>query len=154
VPYVDVGFIQNILRDEFTTYPQNLDDYLSFAQTVIDARLVGLYDTPFDDTAVYPDVPMLIQWIAAYLVAYKLFDAKTSIVEGNENSAGQRWWDMADSLLGGIVDGAYLLHLADGTVIVGSGSTNSPRFYPSGVREKAPSAENIPYFSRDQATNW
>jgi hypothetical protein len=155
VAYASIEFIENVLRDEFITYPSDLGPYLNFAQTIIDSRLIGAYATPFDDDTLYPGgVPALIQWVTAYLVAFKFFDERTAIENLGEDNAGKRWWDLAMALLGGIVDGAYLLYLADGTLVIGTGSTSGPRSYPSGVREKAPSADNIPYFTREQAGNW
>lgn len=151
--YVNVDFIRNVLRDDFLKYPADLDPYLNFAQTEINSQLIGIYHIPFDDTGVYSEVPPLIKWIAAYLVGYKLYDERTSVSD-LDNSRGQMWWEMAQNWLRGIVEGTYLLHLADGTVIDGAGSTTGPRSYPSGIRDKAPSAENLPFFSRDQAGNW
>jgi hypothetical protein len=153
VSYVSIDFIRNVLRDDFLKYPADLDPYLSFAEAEINSQLIGTYALRFDDTLIYPEVPAMIQWIAAYLVGYKLYDERTAI-EDLSNSRGQLWYDMAQRWLRGIVEGTYLLHLADGTVIGGAGSTTGPRSYPSGVREKVPSAENIPFFNRDQAGNW
>ena len=151
--YVEVDYIQRVLRDDFLTYPDDLTPYLDFAQMEINAQLVGQYPLPFDDITKYTEVPALIKWIAAYLVGFKLYDERTA-VEDIDGSHGKMWWDMAQRWLKGIVEGDYLLHLADGTVLVGTGSTTGPRFYPSGVRDKAPSTDNVPYFNREQAGNW
>ena len=151
--YADLDFVKNILRDDYLRYPSDLSDYSNFAQMEIDSRLAGQYLIPFDDVAVYATVPPLIQWVYAYLVGYKLYDERTSIEDIN-NPKGQQWWEMAQRWLTGIVEGDYLLHLEDGTVVVSAGSTTGPRSYPDGVREKAPSADNVPYFTRAQAGEW
>lgn len=151
--YVDLDFATKVLKDEYLTWPADMTDYNHFAETEINARLVGLYAIPFDDPTLYPSVPPLIQWVAAYLIGYKIYDELTSI-EDLANPRGKEWWEMAQRWLGGIVEGDYLLHLADGTVVEGLGSTSGPRSYPSGVREKAPSTDNNPYFTRAQAGEW
>jgi hypothetical protein len=153
VAYSTIDFVKNVLRDEFLSYPSDISAELGFAQAEINSRLAGTYHLPFDDTAQYAEVPVLIQWITAYLVGYKLYDSATATLE-LDNSRGKEWWEMAQRWLSGIVEGDYLLHLADGTVVPGIGSTTGPRSYPSGVREKAPSTDNIPYFTREQAGNW
>jgi hypothetical protein len=153
VPYVELDFVKRILRDDYLIYPEDMSDYNNFAETEINSRLVGQFAIPFDDTALYPTVPPLIQWIAAYLIGYKIYDERTS-VEDLANSRGKEWWEMAQRWLTGIVEGTYLLHLEDGTVVDSVGSTTGPRSYPAGVRDKAPSTENVPYFTRAQAGEW
>lgn len=151
--YVGLDFIKNVLRDDYLIYPADMASYMNFAETEINAKLVGVYPIPFDDIVFYAEVPALIQWIAAYLVGYKLYDERTSLSD-IDNPAGQRWWDMAQNWLNGIVEGTYLLHLPDGTIVDSPGSTLGPSSYPSGVRDKAPSTENVPYFTRAQAGEW
>lgn len=151
--YTTLDFVKKVLRDDFLTYPQEMAPYYDFAEAEINARLLGTYDIPFDNIALYPDVPVLIQWIAAYLIGYKLYDEHTAL-ENLENHRGHQWWAMAQLWLTGLVEGTHLLHLADGTVVVTLGSTTSPRFYPNGVREKAPSTDNLPFFKRSQVGEW
>lgn len=151
--YATLDFVKNILRDDYLRYPSDIANYADFAEMEIDSRLAGQYIIPFDDTAAYATVPPLIQWIYSYLVGYKLYDERTSIEDLN-NPKGQQWWEMAQNWLKGIVEGDYLLHLEDGTVVVSAGSTTGPRSYPDGLRDKAPSADNIPYFTRADAGEW
>lgn len=151
--YASLDFVKNILRDDYLRYPSEIDNHANFAEMEIDSRLAGQHSIPFDDVAVYATVPPLIQWIYSYLVGYKLYDERTSLEDIN-NPKGQQWWDMAQKWLTGIVEGDYLLHLEDGTVVVSAGSTTGPRSYPEGVRDKAPSADNLPYFTRADAGEW
>jgi len=153
VSYVTLDYVKNVLKDDYLRYPSDMLPYYSFAEMEINSRLAGQYDIPFDDTAKYASVPPLIQWIAAYLVGYKLYDEGTALTQ-LESSRGERWWEMAQNWLTGIVEGTYLLHLVDGTVVESAGSTTGPRSYPSGVRDKAPSTDNEPYFTRAQAGEW
>ncbi len=151
--YASLDLVKLILRDDYLRYPSDITDYAAFAEMEIDSRLAGQYSIPFDDTAVYATVPTLIQWIYCHLVGYKMYDERTSL-EDISNPKGQHWWDMAQKWLAGIVEGDYLLSLADGTVVVSAGSTTGPRSYPEGLRDKAPSADNVPYFTRAQAGEW
>ena len=151
--YVDLAFVKKVLRDDYLRYPSDLTDYDNFAQTEIHSRLRGKFTIPFDDTNNYASVPPLIKWVASYLIGYKLYDERTSF-DSSETSKGQQWWDMAQHWLTGLVEGDYLLHLADGTAVEGSGSTTQPRSYPSGVRDKAPSTDNTPLFKRSQVGEW
>ncbi len=151
--YVDLSVIKRVLRDDYLRYPSEITEYTDFAEMEINSKLLGQYSIPFDDTGLYATVPPLIQWITAYLVGYKLYDERTSI-EDIDNPRGQTWWEMAQRWLDGIVEGSYLLHLEDGTVVVSAGATTGPRAYPTGVRDKAPSADNIPYFTRADAGEW
>lgn len=152
--YVELDFIKRVLRDDYLVFPQDFGVYDEFAQAIINARLAGVYIVPFTEGTPCAEIPMLVKWITAYLVGYKIFDERTSFEGLPDDNKGQEWWDMAHSLLTGLAEGTYLLHCADGTVIESLGSVTAPRFYPSGVRDKAPSADNLPYFSRDQAGNW
>lgn len=152
MPYVELPTIKKVLRDDYLIYPDDIDPYIDFAETEINGRLAGTYPIPFDEVTLYASVPPLIQWISAYLVGYKLYDEMTSL-EDIEKSTGDKWWEMAQRWLLGLVEGDYLLHLADGTLVENSASTR-PRSYPSGVRDKAPSTDNIPYFNRSQAGEW
>lgn len=151
--YAPLDFVKRILRDDFLTYPQDMGLYYDFAEAEINSRLLGTYTIPFTANPPYTDVPMLIQWITAYLVGYKIYDEMTAL-ENLENHRGHQWWAMAQLWLSGLVEGTHLLHLADGTVVVSLGSTTSPRFYPNGVRDKAPSADNLPLFTRSQVGEW
>ena len=151
--YVDLEFVKNVLRDDYLVYPTDMAIYNDFAQTEINSRLAGTFSIPFDDITLYSAVPPLIKWIAAYLIGYKLYDERTSF-ENIENSRGTEWWNMAQMWLNGLVEGTYLLHLANGTVVENLGSITAPRFYPNGVRDKAPSTDNVPYFTRAQAGEW
>jgi hypothetical protein len=150
--YVELDYIQRVLRDDLITYPADLTDYVQFAETEINSHLVARYAIPFDDLTKYSEVPALIKWIAAYLVGFKLYDEKTA-TSNIEGSRGDKWWAMAQAWLIGLKDGTYDLILEDGT-IVEDGSTTGPRAYPTGPRDKAPSSDNVPYFSRSQAGEW
>lgn len=151
--YTEVEFVQNVLQDDFLKYPANLVPFFEFAEAIINARLAGKYALPFDDTSLYPSVPVLIKWIASYLVGYKLYDKATATQDISSNR-GEAWLAMAHDWLTKIAEGDYLLHLEDGTVVESAGSTTGPRAYPSGVRDKAPSADNTPLFTRAQAGEW
>lgn len=152
--YVELDFVKRVLRDDYLVYPENMDDYDSFAKAEINARLAGTYLVPFDDIAIYPTgVPPLIKWIAAYLIGYKLFDERTSL-EGLDNPKGLEWWNMAQMWLLGLSGGDYILSDPLGVPVISIGSITAPRFYPSGYKNKANSDENVPYFTRDQAGKW
>lgn len=151
--YVELDFVKRVLRDDYLVFPESIDDYDNFARAEINARLAGTYLIPFDDIGLYASVPPLITWIAAYLVGYKLFDERTSM-EDLDNSKGTEWWNQAQLWLTGLASGEYLLSDADGIPVTAIGSITAPRFYPNGVRVKANSDENIPYFTRDQAGKW
>lgn len=148
--YTDAKFTKRVLQDDFLSYPSELNPYFDFAESIINGRLAGQYEVPFADGS----IPVLIRWIASYLVGYKLYDRAAALQELSDSNMGQKWWEMAQNLLTGIVEGEYLLHLEDGTLVEIAGSTSGPRAYPSGVREKAPSTENVPFFKRAQAGNW
>lgn len=151
--YVELDFVKNVLRDDYLKYPADLDAYMNFAETEINSRLVAQFHIPFDDVAVYPTVPPLIKWIAAYLVGWKLYDERVSTIN-MENAPHDKWWSLAQSWLTGLMDGTYILHLDDGSVVGDSDSTTGPRAYPTGLREKAVSSDNVPYFTRSQAGEW
>lgn len=152
--YVELDFVKRVLRDDYLIYPESIDDYDDFAKAEINARLAGTYLVPFDDALLYPAVPPLIKWIAAYLVGYKLFDERTSMEELGEATKGTEWWNMAQLWLNGLAGGTYVLSDIDGSAVVAIGSITAPRFYPSGLKLKAPNADNVPYFTRDQAGKW
>jgi len=151
--YVELAYIKKVLRDDLLTYPSDITDYLDFAETEINGQLVGQFAIPFDNVALYAEVPSLIKWIAAYLVGYKIYAERTGTMN-IEDTNGHRWWIMAQTWLQGIVDGKYDLILSDGTVVEETGSTSAPRSYPTGAKDKAPSADNVPYFTRAQAGEW
>jgi phage gp36-like protein len=152
--YTDVETIQKVLTDELAEYPVNIDSEVEWAATEIDSKLSGRYELPFDDISKYATVPVLIKWIASYLVGYKIWDMKTILEGQTEDTAGARWKAMADLMLDELKAGERFLVDASGALIEAVGGTTAPRFYPSGVRLKAPSSDNIPYFTRAQAGEW
>jgi len=151
--YVELDYIRRVLRDDLITYPSDMTDYVSFAEAEIDSQLIARFAIPFDDSLKYPGgVPALIKWIAAYIVGFKLYDEMTA-TSGDDQNRGDKWWAMAQAWLMGLKDGTYDLILEDGTV-VDDGNPTGPRAYPSGQRDKAPSSDNVPYFTRAQAGEW
>lgn len=153
--YTDIETIRHVLDDAFATYPPNIDSLTEYAQTEIDSKLVGRFPVPFDDTSKYPGgVPVLIKWIASYLAGYKLWDQRTVLEGSVSDTAAARWKAMADLMIDELRSGDRDLVDASGVIIDPSGSPSAPRFYPSGVRDKAPSQDNVPYFTRAQAGEW
>lgn len=152
--YAELDFVKRVLREDYVDFPKDFGVYDEFAQAIINSRLAGIYTVPFTVGSPCAEIPALVQWITAYLIGYKIFDERTSLEGLPADNKGTEWLEMAHSLLTGLVEGTYLLYCADGTVIEGLGSITAPRFYPDGIRDKAPSADNIPYFNREQAGNW
>lgn len=152
--YVDIGTIEKVLSSGLTDYPSDISMEQEFASAYINSRLASRYELPFDDVTKYLEVPILIKWIAAYLVGYKIWDMKTILEGQTEDTAGARWKAMADLMLDQLSAGDLLLVDVDGAEIVPVGSTTAPRYYPGGVKLKAPESDNVPYFTRAQAGEW
>lgn len=150
--YAAIADAKKILKEDYFTYPANVDDEEEFASSYIDGRLAGHYPLPFDDTSQYSAVPTQIKWIAAHLIAYKLWDQVVPLEGQNDDTAAARWKKLADDWLDRLRDREELLVLDDGTVI--DFSDSSIRFYPSGTRDKADSDDNTPFSTRAQAHNW
>lgn len=153
--YTDIDTIQHVLEDAFATYPTDITSLTEYAQTEIDSKLAGRFSLPFDDTDKYAGgVPVLIKWIASYLAGYKLWDQRTVLEGSVSETAAARWKAMADLMIDELRSGDRDLVGDNGVLIEPSGSPSAPRFYPSGVREKAASEDNVPYFKRSQAGEW
>lgn len=150
--YVALGDIKKVLKDSIYDYPGDISDEIEFATTYINGRLAGHYPLPFDDTSLYASVPTQIKWIAAHLVGYKLWDQVVPLEGQTSDTAAGRWKELADNWLDRLVAREELLVLADGTVI--DVSDGSLRFYPSGVKDKADSADAVPMFTRADAHEW
>lgn len=152
VAYLAVGDVKKVLKDDIFNYPADIASEIEFAETYINGRLAGHYPLPFDDTAIYTTVPTQIKWIAAHLVAYKLWDQVVPLEGQLSDTAAARWKKLADDWLDRLVALEELLVLEDGTAI--DVSNPSLRYYPSGVRDKADSDDNVPFFSRADAHEW
>ena len=153
MPYVTFDEVKELLDTSLIQYPDNIDNYVEYAEAKIDSRLLGSFDLRFDDTALYASVPVQIKWIAALYVGYRIWDSMT-VLEGQQDStAGTRWRREADDWLKCLVKGDCGLTLDDGTLI-GTSDSMIPRAYPVGIRDKAPDEDNIPFFTRAQAHEW
>lgn len=150
--YVTIDKIQNVLSVDFAAYANSVDTEIGWAESEIDSLLGGHYSTPFDDTSLYSAVPPTIEWIAALLTGWKIWDAKTVLEGVEDDTAAGRWKEMAYKAIAELKSGERTLINVDGTTV--SKTTSGPRFYPSGVKEKADSADNLPYFKRAQAGEW
>lgn len=148
VAYVTTDEVKDILDDNLLTYPSALTSQIEFAETWIDSRLSGYYSLRFDDTALYASVPKQIKWIAAYLVAHKLWDEAVPLEGQSSDTAAQRWWDKADAWLTCLRSGDCALTFADGTSVDLSGGGGGPRFYPDA------DADIDRYFTRADAFEW
>ncbi len=150
--YVVLADVKKILKDSLFNYPADIASEFEFAETYINGRLAGHYPLPFDDTGTYASVPTQIKWIAAHLVGYKLWDGVVALEGQTSDTAAARWKKLADDWLDRLVALEELLVLADGTVI--TITNGSLRFYPSGIRDKAASTDNVPMFKRADAHEW
>lgn len=151
--YADVANVKKVLKDTLYSYPASIEDELEFAEAYVNGRLAGHYPLTFDDTSLYTSVPRQIKWITSYLVAYKLWDFVVPLEGQTDDTAAARWKKLADDWLDRLVAGDETLILDDGTLVVISNS-GAPRFYPSGIKEKADSADNEPWFTRSQVGEW
>lgn len=151
--YVTIKEVTEILDNDLIQYPDDIDNQIEYAETKIDSRLMGAFDLKFDDVALYASVPVQIKWIAALLVGFRIWDAKTPLEGQQDSTAGTRWKREAEDWLKCLLKGDCGLTLDDGTLI-GVSASMIPRAYPEGIRDKAPSAENIPWFTRAQAHEW
>lgn len=153
--YAAIADVKNVLRDAHFSYPSDISAQLDYAEAQVNSKLGGRYALPFDDTSLYTSVPVQIKWITSYLVAYKLWDEVT-LIEGQQNdTAAQRWLQHAMEWLDRIASGDERLTYSDGSLVdLPAGASGAPRFYPSGIRDKADSEDNEPYFTRAQAHEW
>lgn len=150
--YATYEDIKNILKNNFIQYPDDITEELEYAEAEIHSALAGHYPLRFDDTALYAAVPVQIKWITALLVGWRLFDSVT-VLEGQTDAiAGKRWHKDATYWLKRLGSGDSRLTTEDGTLIESESSL--PRSYPAGTRDKAPSIDNEPWFTRAQAGNW
>jgi phage gp36-like protein len=154
VAYATTADVKKILKDTIFEYSVDIDEELDYATTFIDSALSGHFVLPFDDVTQYATVPVQIKWIAAYLVAYKLWDSQVSLEGQTDDTAAGRWLQTAKDWLAAIRDGEMALTLADGTAVTSGETSGTPRFYPSGTRTKAASEDNDPFFTRAQAHDW
>lgn len=150
--YVELADVKKILKDSLFDYPGSITDEVEFAEAYINGKLAGHYPLRFDDTAHYATVPTQIRWIAAHLVAYKLWDHVVPLEGQSDDTAAGRWKKLADNWLESIISRDESLVLLDGTIV--TVSNEGLRFYPSGTRTKADSSDNDPYFTRAQAHEW
>lgn len=151
--YVDLAGIKKVLKDNLFDYPADISNEIEFAESYINGRLAGHYPLRFDDVTKYPTVPLQIKWITAHLVGYKLWDSVVPLEGQDDDTAAGRWKKLADDWLSRLAEQDELLVLEDGTVIeITSGS--ALRFYPTGIREKASSEDNVPFFTRADAHKW
>ena len=153
MPYAVLADIKKILSDEFYDFGTEVDSEIEFAEAIIDSYLGGVYLLKFDDVARYTSVPTAIRWIAAFLAAWRLFDLSTVLEGTTDATAADRWKMKAMEWLQAIKEGSSSLVLDDGTLVALPMSTLI-RSYPSGVRDKAPSNDNDPMFTRAQAGEW
>ena len=151
--YADFEDVKRILKTNLIQYPDDITDEIEFSEAVVDSHLAGNFALRFDDTNNYAAVPVQIKWITALLVGWRLFDPLTILEGQTGTSAGERWKKEAGDWLKCLATGACRLTLADGTLIEATESS-LPRSYPSGTRDKAPSDDNDPMFTRDQAHSW
>lgn len=153
MPYADITDVQNVLKDKLYSYPSDIDAEIEYSESRINSALAGHYPLRFDDTGNYASVPVEIKWITSLLTAWRLWDQVT-ILEGQiDDTAAQRWHDEAMMWLDSLREGDSRLTLVDGTLVT-KPSTQSPRFYPGGVKDKADEEDNVPYSTRDQAHSW
>ncbi len=151
--YVTFDEVKELLDTGVLQYPDNIDNYIEYAEAKIDSTLLGSFDIRFDDVTLYASVPVQIKWIAALLCGWRLWDQAT-VLEGQQDStAGTRWKREAEGWLKCLVKGDCGLTLDDGTLI-GVSESMVPRAYPAGIRDKAPDEDNVPYFTRADAHNW
>ena len=151
--YATISDIQKILGTESANYPDDILDQLDFAEGIIDSALAGSYALRFDDTDNYTSVPVQIKWVAALLVAWRLWD-KATVLEGQaDDTAAAKWKEEAHEWLKKIKNGMMRLTLSDGTLVENSSSA-LPRSFPDGVRDKAKPEDNKPMFTRAQAGKW
>lgn len=153
--YVTVVEVRRLLKAEYLEYPEDLTEHHSNAQATIDGKLAGHYVVPFDNVTIYAEVPLQIKQIAAWLVGASIW-GQTTVLEGAVNSdKAEEWVEMAMLWLTEIAGGD--MSLTDSTgVVISSTTANGEgiRSYPGGVREKAPSSDNNPIFTRAQAGEW
>lgn len=147
--YAVIADVQNVLKDKLYRYPDEIDSEIEYAESRINSALAGHYDLKFDDPANYATVPVEIKWITSLLTAWRLWDQVTILEGQKDDTAAQRWHDEAMEWLDCLKAGACRLTLDDGTLI-SLPSTQSPRFYPGGVKDKADGDDNVPYFTRAQ----
>ena len=153
MPYVSYDEVKELLKTDLLQYPDNIDNHIEYAEAKIDSKLLGSFGLRFDDTGLYASVPVQIKWIAALLCGWRLWDSAT-VLEGQQDStAGTRWKREAEDWLKCLVKGDCGLTLDDGTLI-GVSHSMIPRAYPTGIRDKAPDEDNVPYFTRADAHNW
>lgn len=151
--YATADDVKKVLGSNSANYPSDIEDQQEFSEGIVDGALAGVYDLRFDDATKYASVPVQIKWIAALLVAWRLWD-KATVLEGQaDDTAAAKWRSEAYEMLEKLRMGEMRLTLEDGTV-VGSPDNALPRSYPEGVRDKADSADNNPLFTRDQAGKW
>jgi hypothetical protein len=151
--YVTYDEVKVILANDLIQYPDQIDNHIEYAEAKIDSRLLGSFDLRFDDVSLYDSVPVQIKWIAALLVGWRLWDQATPLEGQQDSTAGTRWKREAEDWLKCLVKGDCGLTLDDGTLI-GTSDSMLPRAYPTGTRDKAPSAANVPWFTRAQAHEW
>lgn len=151
--YADYEEVKIILRDQFASFPDNLDSQIEMSEAWINSKLAGFYTLPFDDTGEYASVPVQIKWISALWVAWKIFDELTVLEGQPDGNAGVMWKKNAESWLEQIREGSMRLTFADGELIpLLNNGTGAPRFFPSGTRTV--DGDNDPFFKRSQAHEW
>jgi len=152
--YCTIADVKKVLTTDFYTYGAEVDDQIAWAEGEIDSVLGGHYSLPFDDTGTYSEVPVQIIWAASHLAAAKLWDEKTPLEGQTTDTRADEWRDAAMARLEKVSSGDEALTYLDGTVIFPNLATTHPRFYPSGVKDKADNADNKPFFTRAQAGEW
>ena len=151
--YADFEDVKKILKARFLQYPDDISNEIEFAEAKVNTMLAGHYTLRFDDLAAYTSVPIEIKWITSLLVGWRLEDQATVLEGQTSSTAGKRWKREAEDWLKCLAEGECRLTLEDGTLI-DLPSSSLPRSYPDGVRSKAPSEDNDPFFTRDQAHVW
>ena len=151
--YADFDDARMILPDTVAEYPTAITQHQEFARMYVDSKLAGIYDLPFDSATLYAlGVPVQIKWIAALLIAYRIW-LELTVVEGlTDATAGGRWKQEADDLLDCIQSGNCKLTNSDGTIATAASGGSAPRFFPADVTTL--DEDNEPYFHRDQAYEW
>lgn len=152
--YCTIADVKNVLKDELFEYGKDVASEIAWAEAEIDSKLGQQFALKFDDTDVYASTPVQITWIAAHLTAFRLWDQVVLLEGQSDDTAAGRWRKMAFDSMDALLEGTMTLTLEDGTVISAAGGTTAPRFYPSGTRTKADSADNLPWFKRAQAGEW
>ncbi len=151
--YCDIADVKKVLKDDLFEYGTDVDDQIAWAEGIIDSTLGGHFELKFDAVANYATVPVQVEWAAAHLAAYKLWDRQVPLEGQTSDTAAQTWHDEAMQLMTDLISGDKVLTLADGTIVTGK-DTGSMRFYPDGARTKADADDNVPFSTRARAHEW